>query len=137
MESASPAPVSTGINSFYTTVLVIAVIILILTLGFLGWVMSKQKATDNFPKLQTSCPDYWGVTTEDGKAYCTQPAEGQVNYGNTAAASTSTIGYDSTKNRFDFSNAGWSAEGNAICAKKKWANKYGINWDTVTNYNAC
>ena len=135
MESASPAPVSTGINSFYTTVLVIAVIILILTLGFLGWVMSKQKATDNFPKLQTSCPDYWGVTTENGKAYCTQPAEGQVNYGNSAA--TSAIGYDSTKNRFDFSNAGWSAEGNAICAKKKWANKHGINWDTVTNYNAC
>ena len=136
MESASPAPVSSGINSFYTTVLVIAIVVLILTLGFLGWVMSKQKATDNFPKLQTSCPDYWGVITENGKAYCKQPVEGQVNYGNSAA--TSAIGYDSTNQRFDFSNAGWSAEGgNAICAKKKWANKYGINWDTVTNYNAC
>lgn len=136
MESiTSPAPVQAGFNSFYTTVLAIAVIVLILVLAFLGWTMTKQKTTDNFPKLQTSCPDYWGVTTEDGKAYCTQPAEGQVNFGNSSAISA--IGYDSTKNRFDFSNAGWSAEGNAICAKKKWANKHGINWDTITNYNSC
>jgi hypothetical protein len=117
--------------SFYTIVVGIAVVILILVLAFLGWTMSKQKDTDNFPKLQTTCPDYWGVT-EDGK--CTQPAPGQVNYGN-EKASNDAPGF--SENKFDFANAGWSAGGNAVCQKKKWANSHGINWDTVTNVNYC
>ena len=126
----TPTP-SVGFNSFYTTVVAIAVIILILVLAFLGWTMSKQKDTDNFPKLQTTCPDYWGITA-DGK--CTQPAQGQVNSGDDKA-STDAPGFSDSK--FDFANAGWSAGGNAVCQKKKWANKHTINWDTVTNANYC
>ena len=124
-------PQSVGFNSFYTTVVAIAVIILIMVLAFLGWTMSKQKDTDKFPKLQTTCPDYWGLT-EDGK--CTQPAQGQVNSGDNKA-STDAPGF--VDDKFDFANSGWSAGGNAVCQKKKWANSHGINWDTVTNANYC
>ena len=131
---ASLSTPNVGINSFYTIVLSIAVVVLILVLAFLGWTMSKQKQTDNFPKLQTTCPDYWGITNEGGKAYCIQPSQGQVNYGD-ADASKDSKGYDNGK--FDFANSGWSAGGNAVCAKKKWANSHGINWDTVTNANYC
>ena len=28
-------------------------------------------------------------------------------------------------------------EGRTICDKKKWANKWGIKWDGVSNYNKC
>jgi hypothetical protein len=124
----------TPTNSFYTIVLSIAVVVLILILAFLGWTMSKQKETDNFPKLQTTCPDYWSITNEGGKAYCIQPLLGQVNYGS-ADASKDALGFKDGK--FDFANSSWSAGGNAVCAKKKWANSHGINWDTVTNANYC
>ena len=120
-----------GIDYFYITVLIIAIVVLILVLAFLGWTMSKQKDTDNFPKLQTTCPDFWEVTP-DGK--CKQPGTNQVNYGN-ANASKDASGY--ANGIFDFTNAGWSAGGNAVCAKKKWANSHGINWDTITNANYC
>ena len=121
-----------GFDSFYTMVVVIAVIILILVLAFLGWTMSKQRDTDNFPKLQTTCPDFWKVA--DGK--CTQPKQGQVNSGD-VNANKKAHGFSEADNIFDFTNSGWSAGGNAVCAKKKWANSHGINWDTVTNANYC
>jgi hypothetical protein len=121
-----------GFDSFYTMVLTIAIIILILVLAFLGWTMSKQKDTDNFPKLQTTCPDFWEVTP-DGK--CKQPGSEQVNYGSADANKNVPGGF--SEGKFDFANSGWSAGGNAVCAKKKWANSHGINWDTVTNANYC
>jgi preprotein translocase subunit SecG len=125
---------STSSNSFYTIVLSIAVVVLIVVLAFLGWTISKQKETDNFPKLQTTCPDYWGISNDRGKPYCIQPSPSQINYGS-ADASKNASGF--VDGKFDFANSGWSAGGNAVCAKKKWANSHGINWDTVTNANYC
>lgn len=127
-------PQTPSTNSFYTIVLSIAVVVLILVLAFLGWTMSKQKETDNFPKLQTTCPDYWSIENDRGNTYCIQPLSGQVNYGS-ADASKDAPGF--VNGKFDFANSGWSAGGNAVCAKKKWANSHGINWDTVTNANYC
>ena len=60
---SSPTTTNVGFDSFYTMVLTIAIIILILVLAFLGWTMSKQKETDNFPKLQTTYPDFWELST--------------------------------------------------------------------------
>lgn len=129
---------TSGFDSFYTMVVAIAVIVLILVLAFLGWTMSKQKATDKFPKLQTSCPDFWKIETDPvtGKAYCIQPDSTQVNYGNASAGTNAPKG-GFNEGKFDFENSGWSAGGDAVCAKKKWANSHGINWDTVTNANYC
>jgi len=128
-------PAAAPAIGFYTIVVAIAAIILILVLAFLGWTMSKQRRTDNFPKLQTACPDYWEITDADGKTYCKQPLQTQVNSGDVKASSPDTPGF--AEGKFDFTNAGWSAGGNAVCAKKKWANSHGINWDTVTNANYC
>ena len=129
--------VNTESSSFYMTVVSIAVVVLILVLAFMGWTMSKQKDTDNFPKLKTTCPDHWEVVNDNvtGKAYCKQPGNNTyVNYGD-ATANSDAPGFADGK--FDFSNSGWSAGGNAVCAKKKWANAHGISWDTVTNANYC
>jgi len=131
---SSPTTTNVGFDSFYTTVLTIAVVVLILVLAFLGWTMSKQKETDNFPKLQTSCPDFWKIEKDGEKNYCIQPEQDKVNSGS-ADAINDAPGFENGK--FDFANSGWSAGGNAVCAKKKWANSHGINWDTVTNANYC
>lgn len=133
LSSLSQEASNSGFNSFYTMVVGIAVVILILVLAFLGWTMSKQRDTDKFPKLQTTCPDFWGVA--DGK--CTRPAPNQVNYGDKDDITSGVPGNAFSDNKFDFTNSGWSAGGNAVCGKKKWANSHGINWDTVTNANYC
>ena len=128
-------------SNFYTLVLTIAIVVLILVLSFFGWIMSKQKQTDNSPKLQTSCPDHWTVVDINGKTYCQQPSVGNVNRGDDNASkmpdnTTVVPGYDSS-NGFDFTNASWSSGGNTVCSKKKWADSHGIHWDTVTNANYC
>ena len=64
---------------------IIAVVVLILVLAFLGWTMSKQKETDNFPKLQTSCPDFWKIEKDGEKNYCIQPEQDKVNSGSADA----------------------------------------------------
>ena len=127
-------------SNFYTLVLTIAIVVLILVLSFFGWIMSKQKQTDNSPKLQTSCPDHWTVVNDAGKTYCQQPSVGNVNYGDSSAnlmADNKTQVPGFANNQFDFTNSGWSSGGNSVCSKKKWADSHGIHWDTVTNANYC
>jgi hypothetical protein len=38
----------------------------------------------------------------------------------------------------DFTNEAWGNQGKTdICAKKQWADNWGVNWDGITNYNSC
>jgi hypothetical protein len=124
-------------SNFYTLVLTIAIVILILVLGYIGWLMSQQKNTDEFPKLRTSCPDYWKVESgPDGKVFCVRPTdEDALNRGDDKWADDA-IGVEGSS-KFDTTNVGWAAAGNAVCGKQKWANAHGITWDTVTNANFC
>jgi hypothetical protein len=40
--------------------------------------------------------------------------------------------------RIDFTNEAWSNQGKTdICAKKQWADNWGISWDGISNYNNC
>ena len=125
-------------ESFYFIILAIAVVILILVLAVIGWMMTKNVEVQKFPGITTTCPDYWTITA-DGK--CMRPNVGQRNRGvwSKDVDSTkpdeflTTIGVDSTGTSFDSSHADWSKTGDHICTKKKWAQSYGIKWDTVIN----
>ncbi len=118
-------------NNFYTMVTIIAIVLLIFALAFIGWTLSKQKTIDEHPKLRTTCPDFWAIDA-DGK--CQQPSAGGLNRGTDDAISNAPGG---SGTKIDSADAGWASAGNAICAKQKWANTYGITWDTVTNANFC
>jgi hypothetical protein len=135
MDSAPITTSESGIG-FYSTVTAIAVVVLILVLAFLGWTMSKQTAQNEFPKIQTTCPDFWGIDNSGEKPLCVRPSNNQLNYGNKDTLSGTPEGAI-TNGKFDFTNAGWSAVGSAVCGKKKWADSNGIRWDSVTNYNNC
>jgi hypothetical protein len=108
----------------------IAILILILALAFVGWTMTKSKDMVKFPQLQNTCPDYWTV---NASGHCEQPTG--INKGNKTLTADSTRGITATD--FDPNHAGWSAAGDAVCAKKKWASDLGITWDTITNANYC
>ena len=124
-------------SNFYTLVLTIAVVILIVVLAYLGWLMSKAKGSDEFPKLRTSCPDLWRVENGPaGQVFCVQPTEqlalnkGDDNTMEDAPGAT-------TGKKFNTNDIGWASAGNAVCGKQKWANAHGIQWDTVSNANFC
>ena len=121
-------------DSFYFIILAIAILILILMLSVIGWMMTKNVEAQQFPGVTTTCPDYWTI---DDQGRCVRPTTGNRNMGSadlTAAVmadTTKTPGGTSTS--FDPNDAGWSASGDSICTKKKWATTYGVNWDTIVN----
>ena len=135
-------------ETFYLIVLSIAVMLLIIILTIVGLMMSSNKNTEVFPPTKNTCPDSWksvkgGCQLIDGK-----------NRGSFMINDNATPGYtqasdipdplDATKTVpapivIDFANTAWSGKGGktAICATRDWANKNGIVWDGVANYNAC
>jgi hypothetical protein len=152
------------IDSFYLIVLSIAVIILIIALGFMGWMLSHQKDDIKFPGITTTCPDFWTIDA-DGRN-CVRPDTTHFNYGdntksgakqcdadglncinptNTIFGSYKPPGSSKWTNvpgwtagiKFDSKSDGWGSANDAICNKKKWSSDNGILWDTVTNVNFC
>ena len=120
-------------DSFYFIILAIAVVVLIMVLAVIGWMMTKNVAAQTFPGITTTCPDYWTV---DATGKCVRPDAGQRNRGSAdldTAISDTSLTPGGTSNSFDPNDAGWSKSGDSVCAKKKWATTYGLNWDTVIN----
>lgn len=113
-------------DSFYFIILAIAIVILILVLAVIGWMMTKNVQSQKFPGITTTCPDYWTINA-DGT--CKRPDATQMNYGTVDL--TKTPGGTATS--FDPNDAEWSTNGDPICEKRKWANLYGVKWDTVVN----
>lgn len=129
---------------FYIIVLSIAAVLLILILTYIGLLMKSPKAaTSSFPPTINTCPDYWSIGTDPSS--CAIPSSGSKNqgsiYDNTfklILTPKNTPGINLTNNDIVLSHEGWTAGGaSTICAQKKWANQYGIQWDGVSNYNGC
>jgi len=153
------------IDSFYLIALSVATGILIIALGFMGWMLSHQKDEIKFPGITTTCPDFWAIS-EDGLK-CELPPPNNFNRGTVKSGiidkdgksinnifdaykkrgttvwktipgkSASTVTGQHTANSFDSKDAGWGSGNDAICNKRKWAKDNKINWDTVTNTNFC
>ncbi len=128
-------------ESFYFIILAIAIVILILILSVIGWMMTKNVSVQKFPGITNTCPDYWTIDVEGN---CQRPSVGKMNRGtwniaNTSPATdeftdaTKTPGSNGTGTAFNSSDSGWGVD---ICKKQKWAQTYGVKWDTVTNSNA-
>ena len=133
---------------FQITVLAVAAIILILIFTTIG-ILTKYSTTDNvFPPIANSCPDNWTV---NGDKTCAIPSSSGLNVGTIYTGGTINLsnnksdsgkiytpGYSSGSNSIDFSDAGWGSLGSTpTCAKNKWVNTNTINWDGISNYNAC
>jgi len=152
-------------DSFYTIVLSIAVVILILILTYIGVIMSYNNGAGTFPPQYSMCPDYWNVSSVDSNS-CLIPTD--VTHKNIGPISKKSDGkllsslYDSAGklllnksntpgiycdgtscsgnklNAINFGDAGWTKSGiSPVCAKRTWANNFGIVWDGISNYNSC
>lgn len=128
-------------DSFYTIVIMIALICLLISLIVFGILMSGIK-TAPFPPVSNTCPDYWAITqTGSGANVCSIPPK----YGNNSGAiytdlnvfATATPG-STTPGVVDFGASGWSSgKLTSICQQQQWAGTFGVQWDGVSNYNSC
>jgi hypothetical protein len=121
---------------FYTIVLVIAIIILIIALTVVGTTITGNLKNNPFPEFQNTCPDFWSTNG----TVCSPPADG-IN----------TPGPDKFKGvQPRVKHAGVSVSGNkintldngginwtSVCDKASWSKTNGIYWDGVTNNNSC
>ena len=140
-------------DTFYLIVLGAASLILILMLAFMGWTISNARKTTRYPAITTTCPDNWNPVADvndNKKVFCQRPEPNKYNYGNNTLSAYMTVGKnvdvpkdklgviagDATK--MDFNAGGWSTSNmDPTCAKKAWAEKYNITWDSVTNASYC
>lgn len=132
------------IDSFYLIILSVATFILILVLGFMGWMLSHQKDEIMFPQVTISCPDFWTLSDNN---VCMLPEGGKFNRGANgsltkyravgSATDVDVPGINDEQTGFDSSDAGWGTGKSATCNKRKWANDNDIVWDSVTNVNFC
>ena len=117
-------------DSFYTTVVIIAVILLILCLIGVGIMLQKQGEDIPFPAQNNPCPDGWGV---NDKGNCILPTDGL----NTTPAST-LVTATTDNDIWEKVGSDYKIKDSAsICDKKEWANKNVIIWDGISNYNQC
>jgi len=127
-------------DKFYTYVVIVAFVILVLALIGLGVILQNQDKGEVFPPIQSKCPDGW-ATTASG---CYIP-DASKNIG-TFIKTTLTA---ADKKYLISSNGGTTAFQNGPsyelifkpealpCDKRKWANMHGILWDGISNYNQC
>jgi hypothetical protein len=99
---------------FQQTVSTVAIIILILTLCFIGITLYNQKYNSNYPPVIPNCPDYWDAS------------------GNKCVNSMSLGNMDKCAGPMDFTTAQWSG-GDSLCAKYKWAKMCNLTWDGVSS----
>ena len=113
--------------SFYSIVLIVAFLFLLLTLIAVGIMLQNQDKNKAFPSQTSPCPDGWGVSDT---GYCVRPTDG----------SNMAVTIDTNSE-----NAIWETDGTdykptesaTVCDKKAWANENKVYWDGVSNYNSC
>jgi hypothetical protein len=125
-----------NINMFKTTVVIIALVILILFLTIAGTSINSSLKNSAFPPIQNHCPDNWVADNSGNCIIKTNVNTGIVN--DFSKTNPTTFGFDSKKNVINFSDVGWKTGGiSAQCNQRSWAINNQINWDTITNYNQC
>ena len=132
---------------FYTTVLAIALVILILILTYIGIIMLYYKPKQTFPPSLATCPDYWQVylNANGDSSGCIVPrGTPSINTGiATEQSYMNAPGYKGAGTSLgqpyiNFNDTTWNTGGKPpICNQKVWANRNQIVWDGVTNYNGC
>jgi hypothetical protein len=100
---------------FQQIVVMIAAIILIGLLTWIGYGIYQSEHSAKFPPVSSDCPDYW-----------TANKNGCVNIKHLGSCNT---GKDNT---MSFNSPPFIGK-DAICAKSRWARRCGVTWNGVTN----
>ena len=102
--------------TFQYIVMTTASIILIITLGFIGIALYRQKYHSDYPPVIAKCPDYWIDSSGNGSK-----CQNVQNLGNAICSTT-----------MDFSSAQWSGQ-SGQCNKYTWAKSCNLTWDGISD----
>lgn len=97
--------------NFNITVVIIAIIILIALLTYVGYAIHQNNVNIIYPPVTSGCPDYW------------------TSISNNICENTNNLGTCGTK---DFSNPIYQGD-SGNCEKSKWAKNCSTVWDGITN----
>ena len=114
--------------NYYKTVSIIALILLIICLTFIGVSISSASNSYKFPPHVAQCPDYF-VMNEEGKCM-------DVKNILPTGSSTNCNGKNFKQDMIDNNIEGTLPERgpfSELCLKKEWADTCGLNWDGITN----
>ena len=106
------------LSFFNSIVLQIAVILLIITLIFVGFIINNsiRGSSVTFPPVTGICPDYWSAEDMSGTTMCIN----NIKIGNANNISSSC-------DRFNTNTMA------TTCDKYSFANSCGLTWDGITN----
>lgn len=107
--------------NFQKIVIVIAIILLILALAFIGAAISNEKNTHDFPPVIAECPDYWSHDVEQNK--CVNDHE----------LGDDIPGYGKLKEFLINDPRITTGPGAGMCNKKNAMNDFKLSWDGITN----
>ena len=107
-------------GSFQKIILIIALIVLLISLLFIGVSIQSSRNKD-WPPMVPSCPDYWVSQGTDKDAKC-------INVHDLGVCKAKSGDSHLTMN---FNNAPYVGS-NSNCAKYTWANNCKIAWDGLT-----
>jgi hypothetical protein len=103
---------------FQKTVTTVAIIILIISLCFIGIALYRQKYNSDYPPVIANCPDYWDISGN----HC-------INSMN--------LGKSSCNVPMDFTTARWN-NNSSKCQKYQWAKRCNLTWDGISdNHDLC
>ena len=80
-----------------------------------------------FPPTKSNCPDYYVKNTVTGE--CEDLNE---LFNHDSKPECETVDFNDESSFPNLNNTGTGAN-SAICEKKKWAERCGLNWDGITN----
>tara|TARA_B100001059_G_scaffold83476_1_gene81545 strand:- start:2143 stop:2526 length:384 start_codon:yes stop_codon:yes gene_type:complete len=125
-------------DSFYSIVLLIAFILLLLALIAIGIMLQKQGDKVAFPSQNSPCPDGWGIKDN---GHCEAPGASHPNYpSNLLDASGSFTPFQMTMLQdWDISGSSdWKPkDSSTICDLRDWTIAHSVQWDGISNYNSC
>ena len=105
-------------DRFYTIVLIVAIIVLIIILAYIGMQISSNVGQDTpYPPQHGYCPDYWESIERNNKNVCQIPPVNDEDphpnlgsiyeNGKSTLTTNSTPGYDELSNTVDFDDKKW------------------------------
>ena len=108
--------------NFYKTVCIIALVILLVSLAFIGSALASSSQNMEFPPNISKCPDNYEI--------------GYDEYGDFYSCMNSNAVLDGCDSE-SFADSSYNMPGigptSGACEKKKWAKKCRVDWDGLTN----
>jgi len=118
--------------NFYKTTFTIMIVVLIICLAIVGTTIAYSNDNVKYPPITSECPDYYKKVDTNCVSQVTD-INGRDNYNGNSCTDVN-FSSDSFPNR---DNTGMGPA-SALCGKKKWAKRCGVNWDGITtNDNIC